>query len=87
MCMRCRWDPNRQLATAAPVCPAGPAHPPAPHTAPRQRPTPDPRDWRQVLTLVNRHGDELTDAQAAAALQRVAALLQRAPLAPFEVGT
>lgn len=40
-----------------------------------------------MLTLVNRHGDELTDAQAAAALQRVAALLQRAPLAPFEVGT
>ena len=42
-------------------------------------------DWRQVFTLVNRHGDELDDRQAAAALNRVAVLLERAALGPSEV--
>jgi hypothetical protein len=44
-----------------------------------------PRDWRQILSLVNRHGDELEDQQAAAALGRLGQLLERQPLDAYEV--
>jgi len=47
---------------------------------PHLHPTPTARSWKQILQVVNRHGEELEDAQAVAALNRLAQLLEREPV-------